>query len=40
MLFYPLDGPNWLAQKKNLIRIHEKKEVDYLEYLEEKRRLK
>lgn len=40
MLFYPLDGPNWLDQKTELIKIHEKKELDYLEYLEEKRRLK
>ncbi|MBY9009007.1 MAG: hypothetical protein KGD74_03975, partial [Candidatus Lokiarchaeota archaeon] len=38
MLFYPLDGPEWLAQKAELIKIHEKKELDYLKYLEEKRK--
>ncbi|MFX1288444.1 MAG: MFS transporter, partial [Promethearchaeota archaeon] len=36
MLFYPLDGPQWLAQKAEIIKIHEKKELDYLKYIEEK----
>jgi len=36
MFFYPLDGPKWLAQKAELIKIHEDKELDYLKYLEEK----
>jgi len=40
MLFYPLDGPDWLAQKTELIRIHEKKELDYLKFLEEKKKEK
>ena len=38
MLFYPLDGPKWLAQKAELIKIHEKKELEYLKYVEEKKR--
>ncbi|MBY8979980.1 MAG: MFS transporter [Candidatus Lokiarchaeota archaeon] len=38
MLFYPLDGPQWLAQKTELIKIHKKKELDYLKYVEEKKR--
>jgi len=37
MLFYPLDGPQWLAQKSELIKIHEQKELDYLKYLEDKK---
>jgi len=40
MFFYPLDGPKWLAQKAELIKIHENKELDYLKYLEEKRKEK
>jgi GPH family glycoside/pentoside/hexuronide:cation symporter len=40
MLFYPLDGPKWLAQKAELIKIHENKELDYLKYLEEKQKKK
>ncbi len=36
MLFYPLDGPQWLAQKAELIKIHKKKELDYFKYLEDK----
>jgi len=40
MLFYPLDGPQWLAQKAELIKIHKKKELDYLKYVEEKKRVK
>ncbi len=40
MLFYPLDGPEWLAQKTELIKIHEKKEIDYLNYLEDKKKTK
>ncbi|HUW89651.1 MAG TPA: MFS transporter, partial [Candidatus Nanopelagicaceae bacterium] len=40
MLFYPLDGPQWLAQKAELIKIHEKKELDYLKYLEDKKKTK
>ncbi|MFX0036083.1 MAG: MFS transporter [Candidatus Hermodarchaeota archaeon] len=37
MLLYRLDGPEWLSQKEELIKIHEKKELDYLNYLEAKR---
>ena len=40
MFFYPLDGPKWLAQKAELIKIHENKELDYLKYLEEKQKEK
>jgi GPH family glycoside/pentoside/hexuronide:cation symporter len=37
MFYYSLDGPHWLAQKDEIIRIHEEKERIYLEYLEKKR---
>jgi GPH family glycoside/pentoside/hexuronide:cation symporter len=37
MLFYPLDGPQWLAQKTDLIKIHEKKELEYIKYVEKKK---
>jgi GPH family glycoside/pentoside/hexuronide:cation symporter len=36
MFFYSLDGPQWLAQKEEIIRIHEEKESAYLEYLNAK----
>jgi GPH family glycoside/pentoside/hexuronide:cation symporter len=36
MFLYRLDGPEWLSQKQELIKVHEKKETDYLNYLEEK----
>ena len=36
MFFYSLDGPQWLAQKEEIIRIHEEKERAYLEYLNAK----
>ncbi|MFX1430859.1 MAG: MFS transporter [Promethearchaeota archaeon] len=36
MFLYRLDGPEWLSQKEVLIKIHEKKEIDYLNYLKEK----
>ncbi len=39
MLFYPLDGPKWLAKKAELIKIHEKKELDYIKYVEERKKL-
>ncbi|MFX0010930.1 MAG: MFS transporter [Candidatus Hermodarchaeota archaeon] len=39
MLFYPLDGPEWLEQKTELIKIHNKKELDYIKYLEEKKKM-
>ncbi|MBY9016712.1 MAG: MFS transporter [Candidatus Lokiarchaeota archaeon] len=40
MLFYPLDGPQWLVQKAKLIKIHEKKELVYLKYLEDTKKTK
>ncbi len=36
MFSYPLDGPQWLKQKAEIIKIHEKKEIEYLKYIEEK----
>ncbi|UCC19471.1 MAG: MFS transporter, partial [Promethearchaeota archaeon] len=36
MFIYPLDGPQWLAQKAKLIEIHRKKELEYQEQLERK----
>ena len=39
MLFYPLDGPKWLAKKAELIKIHEMKELDYIKYVEERKKL-
>ena len=38
MFFYPLDGPHWLSQKAEIIKIHEKKELEYLKYLQSKRK--
>ena len=34
MFKYSLDGPHWLAQKDQIIKIHEEKERAYLEHLE------
>ncbi len=39
MFFYPLDGTQWLSQKAEIIKIHEKKEFEYLKYLQSKRKL-
>jgi GPH family glycoside/pentoside/hexuronide:cation symporter len=36
MFLYRLEGPEWLSKKEELIKIHEKKEIDYLNYLKEK----
>jgi GPH family glycoside/pentoside/hexuronide:cation symporter len=36
MFKYPLDGPKWLEQKEEMIRIHAEKEKTYLEYLKNK----
>lgn len=36
MYFYPLDGPQWLARKAELIKIHEKKELDYIRYIKDR----
>ncbi|MFX1320542.1 MAG: MFS transporter [Promethearchaeota archaeon] len=38
MFYYSLDGAHWLAQKEEIIKIHEEKERAYLEYLEKKKR--
>ncbi|MFX1587083.1 MAG: MFS transporter [Promethearchaeota archaeon] len=37
MFLYSLDGPHWLAQKDEIIKIHKEKERAYLEYLEKKK---
>jgi len=37
MFFYSLDGPQWLAQKEEIVKVHEEKERAYLEYLEKKK---
>ncbi|NVM16947.1 MAG: MFS transporter [Candidatus Lokiarchaeota archaeon] len=34
--WYPLDGPEWLQKKKQIIKIHEDKEREYLESLSKK----
>lgn len=39
MCLYPLDGPQWLAQKRKLIEIHKKKEIEYQKQLERKKNL-
>jgi len=36
MLFYPLDGPEWLSKKAEIIDIHKKKEIEYLKYVNTK----
>jgi GPH family glycoside/pentoside/hexuronide:cation symporter len=33
MYFFPLDGPEWIAQKRHLQEVHAQKEREYLEYL-------
>ena len=38
MFFYPLDGPQWLSQKAEIIEIHEKKELEYIKYLKTKKK--
>ncbi len=38
MLFYPLDGSQWLTQKDKLINIHQLKEKNYLDYLDKNKR--
>jgi len=40
MFFYSLDGPKWLSQKAEIIKIHEKKELEYLEFLKNKKKAK
>ncbi|MFX1234480.1 MAG: MFS transporter, partial [Promethearchaeota archaeon] len=37
MFLYPLDGPEWLSKKNDLIKIHKEKELDYVKYIENKR---
>ncbi len=32
MLFYPLDSPQWFVQKTEIMKIHEKKEIEYLKF--------
>jgi GPH family glycoside/pentoside/hexuronide:cation symporter len=36
MLNYSLDGPQWLAQKEEIIKVHKEKEQLYLEYLKKR----
>jgi hypothetical protein len=36
MTKYPLDGPQWDAEKQRLAHIHVEKEQKYLEYLKKK----
>ncbi|MFW9771734.1 MAG: MFS transporter [Candidatus Thorarchaeota archaeon] len=37
MFLYPLDGPEWLSKKNDLIKIHKEKELEYVKYIENKR---
>lgn len=37
MFLYPLDGPKWRVTKKEIIKIHKKKELDYQRQLERKK---
>jgi GPH family glycoside/pentoside/hexuronide:cation symporter len=37
MFKYPLDGPKWLNQKAEIIKIHTEKEHEYLKYLEKRK---
>ncbi|MFW9951549.1 MAG: MFS transporter, partial [Candidatus Thorarchaeota archaeon] len=34
--WYPLDGPEWLQKKNQIMKIHEEKEREYLEFLSKK----
>ena len=36
MLYYKLDGPKWLSQKEEIMKIHKEKERNYLEYVHHK----
>jgi Na+/melibiose symporter-like transporter len=36
MFYYKLDGPKWLSQKEEIMKIHEEKERNYLDYLKNK----
>jgi GPH family glycoside/pentoside/hexuronide:cation symporter len=36
MFYYKLDGPKWLSQKEEIMKIHEEKERNYLEYVNHK----
>lgn len=35
--WYPLDGPEWIEKKKNIFKLHEQKEMEYLQSLERKK---
>ena len=37
--WYPLEGPNWLEKKKQIMKIHEEKEREYLEFLSKESKL-
>jgi len=39
MFYYSLDGPHWLVQKDEIIKIHEEKERAYLEYLKKRKKI-
>jgi GPH family glycoside/pentoside/hexuronide:cation symporter len=36
MFYYKLDGPKWLSQKEEIMKIHQEKEINYLEYVNRK----
>jgi GPH family glycoside/pentoside/hexuronide:cation symporter len=40
LYWYPLDGPEWLMKKKDLIELHQKKEQEYLQKLVNEGKLK
>jgi len=40
LYWYPLDGPEWLMKKKDLIELHQKKEQEYLQKLVKEGKLK
>ena len=40
LYWYPLDGPEWLKKKKELIELHERKEQEYLQKLAKEGKLK
>ena len=40
LYWFPLDGPEWLKKKKELIELHQKKEQEYLQKLAREGKLK
>ena len=40
LYWYPLDGPEWLKKKKEIIELHKRKEQEYLQKIAKEGKLK